>query len=236
MTQSTLSSFINNLVLHALDQGFEISVHYSFASFKEVCTNLEGKEEPVDFFLPENADGKALWICGRDRAGQIVHVQAIGMFETGQGNLADYFAGNAGAFLSHDHGVTVEGSIFDDAPCTKRLAGRFCYHGENWLHPSLRAQALTMLLPRLAIALGHQHWSPDYIIGLLTPFLSYKGMAIRYGYPHCMSAIHWYRPGDGDYETDWMCWMNSEDVDHLIKQSVLKEQSYFAGRGKKLVA
>lgn len=236
MTQTNISSFVDGLLVQTLEQGLNISIHYSFSGFRALCAELEGKAQPVNFFRPSRADGKALWICGRNRDGQVIHVQAVGRFETGADCLATYFATNASDFLSHGHGTVVAGSVFDDAPCTKALSGRFCYHGEMWLHPAIRARALTMLLPRLAIALAYQHWAPDYTIGLLTPFLSYKGIAIRYGYPHCMSAIHWYRPEDGDYETDWLCWMNAEEVGHLVKQSVSKEQSYFAGGRQKLVA
>lgn len=234
MFETTTQDYIDTILGLAGEIGITCTVQTDFREFLDLCRFLDGKARPISLFDPNLTDvddGNAFWIKGTDANGQVVHVQAVRNLNTGDSSLARHFERNARLYMIQDCDIDLARSEFHSAPCTASIHGNICYHGEIWLHKRLRGKALTLLLPRLAIAMAHQKWDPDYILGFTHPKHSYKGIAVQYGYMHCQAgAINWYVPANDSYEIDWLVWLSREEMEYLTAFPVEEERAYFMPR------
>jgi hypothetical protein len=107
-----------------------------------------------------------------------------------------------------------------EAPATKQITGKVCYHGEIWLKGGkngYRGSGLGASLPSLGMAIALLRWRPDFMYGFGFEALIMKGVLLRYGYCHMQpTAIYWERPYRDKPLDVWIVWMSQRDLEELF--------------------
>ena len=85
--------------------------------------------DPAQKLLPHS---KAIWVVGRNGAGQVVHTQAMRLLDLGEQTLAQYLQARFHDFPPAGLDINHDGSWFRPGPAAHRIRGRVCYHGEMW--------------------------------------------------------------------------------------------------------
>jgi hypothetical protein len=207
----------------AREQGLYLQIGSDFTVFKKVRDAQVGRSSLSPMFDPtrcriEPADG--FWIIGTDNLGRVVHTQAMLLNQMGQQTLGQFLYTNRVIYAPPGEEVNLETTIYNRAPCTRRIKGRVAYHGELWLSEEFRGNRNTTILPRLALGLALRQWSPDFVFGLMNPLLCCKGLSAREGYMHVEpGGILWDQAGKDEPLEEWIVWMARDDLEYLMEFS-----------------
>ena len=191
--------FVSVICEIAESRGIHIRVCSDFEAFQEALKAQREAPPIYPMFDPacsyvDLANG--FWIMGIDDNGELVHTQAVRRLDLTDCSLAEHLALHHQKYVIQGHPIDKSRSIYDRAPAWQSITGTVCYHGQLWLkggENGYRDRALTATLPRLALALSHMKWSPDFIFGFISPTLACGGLAAREGYAHMEPGI-WHTP------------------------------------------
>lgn len=172
--------------------------------------------DPVHVRFPED-DG--FWFAGTDQNGKLVFTQAVRLLRVEGQSFCDYMRANYVAFPPAGLPIDFDRSFYHPGPGARRMSGTIAYHGDVWMSgdSAYRGTGLSSILARLALVTSLMTWSPDHMIGFIIKKLAFKGLGEREGYFHSDPAsLHWYAHGRPDPMVAHMCWMNREDLRHLL--------------------
>jgi hypothetical protein len=207
----------------AAEAGVTLELLDDFTELRRVVERTPNRAPLTPVFDNRVSDvhaGNAFWMLGRGPDGAVVHLQAVRRDDLEGESLSEHLARHGALFLSPHIPAVPEGSDYAACRYMRSMTGRICYHGEVWLSPEgdYRGRGLSVLLPRMGVALALMRWSPDYIYGLVHPDLVLKGIPARYGYMHAHPhGVRWRRTdGDGTLD-EAITWMTADDMRDLVE-------------------
>ncbi len=215
--------YINSIERIAERHGMRLEVSSDFEAFR--CIRAMQPERPPisPLFDPHVCDidaNNGFWIKGTSDSGEIVHVQAVRLENMTDTSLAEHLYKYRDIYAPPGVHVDLELSRFCATPSSRIITGRVCYHGELWLKGGpngYRGHGLTAALPRLALALAHLSWRPDFMFGLVHPMAACKGLPAREGYMHLEpGGIMWQRQDRSEIYDEWLVWMSHTDLQYLM--------------------
>lgn len=204
----------HNLVLE-IGSDFQ---HYGAVLAKHRPEQAIGK--PFDPALHTMNESNAFWILGWTKEGELIHTQAMRMFDLGGLRLSDYLAHNFRDFPPTGLDLDMERSTYRPGPGAGRIKGQVFYHGELWVKrdPRFRGTGLPGALARFAMATCVLRWSPDHIFGFMPEGLAYRGLMEREGYMHSdPGALTWHIKEKDTPLRGFMTYMSHEDLSFILK-------------------
>jgi hypothetical protein len=216
--------YISNIDQIAGRHGMKIEVSSDFEAFRQLrCAQQE--RTPISPVFDCRATGlngaNGFWIKGTSEDGELVHLQAVRLEDLTGLSLAEHLYKHRQVYAPPGVEVDLEQTDYAATPASHRITGKVCYHGELWLKGGpngYRGHGLTAALPRLALALAHMAWSPDFMFGLVHPMAACKGLPAREGYMHLEpGGILWQRKESEEIYDEWLVWMGHTDLQHLLR-------------------
>jgi len=216
--------YVSSVQQIAERHGMKIEVSNDFEAFREIRVTQPDRLPLSPMFDHQASDigaANGFWIKGSTDSGELVHLQAVRLEDLTGASLGEHLFTHRAVYAPPGAEVDLERSEYAAAPGSRQITGRVCYHGELWLKGGpngFRGHGLTAALPRLAMALAHMAWSPDYMFGLVHPMAACKGLAAREGYMHLEpGGILWQRKGGGETYDEWLVWMSHNDLQYLLR-------------------
>lgn len=132
-------------------------------------------------------DQNVFVIIGRDAAGDVVATQAARLYNWSNTNFAAE-AASLRLFYPDPKLQKLGNERIDiTAPMAELIAGRVCFSGGVWFHPTYRGRLLTAVLPRISRAYAFTRWFTDVTVTIMAEKLAKCGVAARCGY----TEINW---------------------------------------------
>ena len=220
--------YVSSIEQIAERHGMKIDVSCDFEAFRALRDTQENRLPISPIFNHQNGTLDAtngFWIKGTTDSGELVHLQAVRLEDMTGASLGEHLYQHRGIYAPPGVEVDLEGSQYSMSPAARSITGKVCYHGELWLKggPSgFRGHGLTAALPRLAMALAHMAWAPDFMFGLVHPMAACKGLPAREGYMHLEpGGIRWHRKDCPEVYDEWLVWMSHSDLQYLLQFSPL---------------
>ncbi len=159
-----------------------------------------------------------LWLAGFSKSGELVHTQAIKLFDIGQLSLEAFLHNQVWNIFPPGYSPDYTKRKFHLSDDAKKMRGKIVYHGEIWLKDQYRGGALSVLLSRLMLIWSVILWRPDYILGFQLPITSMKGLAVRESYMRMeqRSLVMFNEQTEAFFEA-WLVWMNQSEAVFNLK-------------------
>lgn len=159
--------------------------------------------------------GEGRWLVGRDEDGKVVALQALRALNISS-SLADHLGRNA-AYYAADEKDADHSRARSECRLTHRMSGRVVYHGEVWLHESMRGAGLAFVMPRMAMAIAVSAFGAEWVFGLSYPKTAHRGILSRYGYWRNIPGALVWRDQVGEVQySNWICACEVEEDIHDI--------------------
>lgn len=218
----TGAQFVTAILDMASEHGMVIEMGSDFDLYESYISSHRTHQPlglPFDPKLHDMNEDSGFWIVGWNESGELVHTQAMRLFNLGGLALSDYLGQRFVDFPPTGLDLDLERSHYQPGPGAKRISGRACYHGELWVKGDdrYRGTGLPGLLARFALATCVLRWSPDHIFGFMPERYAFRGLAEREGYMHTdPGALAWYPKGSTTPLKGFMTYMGRDDLSHLI--------------------
>lgn len=201
-------------------RGMHLKFGRDFDFYCEQVDRQTGRSKVMEQFSPDgDMDGAvdAVWICGFDADGELLHTQAMQLHELGEASVADHIRRALPRYMVHSPSVIPASITALPGPKISRLRGRVVYHGEMWVAPHLRDMAVASLVNRLGMYWSMKSWDPDSVFGLMSWVLAAQGFGSRIGYMHSEAmTLRWKRSDGNNQHQVWAVFMEREDLDFLL--------------------
>jgi hypothetical protein len=203
--------------------GVTIVTGSDFAEYKQIMA--QGRPDhapglPFDESLHDLNEASGLWIAGYDQDGDLMHTQALRLFNLGKRNLSGYLEANFCDFRPASIAIDRQRSRYRPGPGAHRISGQTVYHGDVWLGGApgrYRGTGLSSILGRLAFSSAMRKWNPNHIFGFMAKSVAQKGFPERQGYIHCEPHAITYAVRDGGPGLDgFMVYMDREDIRFIL--------------------
>lgn len=162
-----------------------------------------------------------LWICGFDREGDLIHTQAVRLFDLSGTTLAMHLNDHRHKYITPDSTPDPDLTFYTGPEALRTITGRVCYQGDFWIRSrglgGPRSQGATSLLSRVLLEMMVAVWNPSYVFALIPKQLAAKGAHLRYGYTHCEPG-RWLGPDQQVTDEDYLIWMAGSDLANLMSQ------------------
>lgn len=223
MTAHSLFRVISNvssLLKELEDAGVFLEIGDDFSTFRRLRNSQtdRGKLFPMFDVASSYVDGSnALWICGFDEHGDLVHTQAIRLLEI-KTSLSEHLRHHRHKYITPGSTPDPDSTYFSNLPSLQKMSGQIGYHGEFWLKGGTvgrRSQGMTSVLARIAFELTMTLWSPDFMFAFVPTPLATRGVAVRYGYAHCEYGA-WYGPDQEVTSEEMLLWMSNQDLETYL--------------------
>ncbi|MCA1371776.1 hypothetical protein I6F15_31515 [Bradyrhizobium sp. BRP14] len=209
--------------------GIRFKMGEDFDRYLEITTSIGGKSPTFPMFRPDCSrlePGRAFWIIGEDRSGEVAHVQALRVDDLRATNLAEHLESLKACYADPKSQAGSGSSCVCSASTARKITGAVVYQGDVWLRGDFRGQGLPRMFSSVAFGLAWAKWSPDFIYGLVPTWSIEKGVADLYGYLHKEAHGSILRlPDRGIEDDDWLVWLTRREVSHLIKRTVTENLS-----------
>lgn len=219
-----VANFIASAAMMVDELGITLESGTDFSVYKTELQGLAGRGALIPVFDPDSTtfdENDAFWIIGRDDNQEIVHTQAVRMFDLGKDHLAAFLEPRMEEFTPTTWAFDEELSDFVAAPGSLEVKGKVCCHGEFWIKggpQGFRTKGLAIFLTRLGMALSAMKWSPDYVFALMQSLTICKGLAARAGFLHtAQTNLYWEVPDYPENLEVWMTWVSRNDINYLMK-------------------
>ncbi len=224
--EALLSQQISEFATVISSYGLVLQIGTDFDEFLK-CSSKQPLRHPINpIFDPEQSEisrSNGFWILGHDKSGEIVHTQAMKLLDLTHTDLEGYLKMRPWDLRPFGNTIDPTTMNFNLTEASARITGRVTYHGELWIKggpDGFRGGCLTILLTRLMILLAMLRWTPDFLIGLQSPFTAIKGLAIREGYMHMeQQSILWPQKKPANVVEDWLVWMNYTEAEFNLRLS-----------------
>jgi hypothetical protein len=162
------------------------------------------------------------WFLGRDRdSRRVVHIQAVGLINLGNQNLAGYLQDHAWLYHPYGEDVCPQYCSFP-ARGARQITGQVCYQGELWVRPGrdgFQGQGLARKLVRMAILLGYELFSPDYLWAFISERKARARFPQRWGYANCQSdGVVWRNADHEELMREWLIWSSRPELVELAAE------------------
>ncbi|MER9331439.1 hypothetical protein [Mesorhizobium sp. M0488] len=212
--------------------GMEVEVGDDFDEYINITKDVVGKAPTYPNFRPDCSwleSGRAFWIVGRDRSGQVAHVQALRMDDLSTTSLAEHLESLKGCYAHPKSMASSDSSCACHAPAARQIAGIVAYHGDLWLRDDFRGQGFPSALAGIAFGLAWAKWSPDFIYALVPTWIIEKGVADQYGYLHREPHGSVLRLSNlGIKDDDSLIWLTKSELSGLIWLTINADESIFS--------
>lgn len=220
---SSLFSAITHLTGRARDEGLYLTVSDDFDALIEAARRAPGRAPIAPAFDPrvcELGAQNGFWVLGTDGQGQVSHLQAVRLIDTGRRTLRQHLNTHLLEFAPPQCAVDPDKSA-SEAPTTKALGGRLCYHGELWLRggpDGFRGRGLSAVLTRLGIVLAYLRWAPAVTFALVSAWSIEKALTDAYGYINAEpKGAVWSIEGRAEKQEEWLVWITPEQLAALLE-------------------
>lgn len=218
----TGAQFATEIAKLARSHGISLQIGTDFKVYSDSIA-MHRTEQPLGApFDPEKqaiTTADAFWIQGWNRAGDLVHTQAMRRFSL-PGTLADFLTTGFRAFPPSGLALNLDASRYLPGPGARAIRGQCCYHGEAWLkggESGFRGTGIAGTLARFALANAVLRWSPDFIFGFMPEHHAFRGLVEREGYMHSdPGALFWHLVDSPEILRGYMVWMGREDLIHMM--------------------
>ncbi|WP_432449001.1 hypothetical protein [Aliiroseovarius marinus] len=218
----TGAQYVTAILDMANDKGLMIEMGSDFNLYGKYIEEHRTHQPLGDPFNPklhQMSEDNGFWIAGWNENGELVHTQAMRLFDLQGAVLSDYLTRNFQAFPPTGLDLDMARSNYQPGPGARRIAGKTCYHGELWVRGDdrYRGTGLPGMLARFALATCVLRWSPDFIFGFMPEKYAFRGLAEREGYMHTdPGALSWFAKGSNAPLKGFMTYMGREDLSHLL--------------------
>ena len=209
-----LSSIINELE----DLGMRVELGDDFSEFRLYRNSQSDRSSVYPMFDVASSyidESNGFWICGFNQADELVHTQAIRLFDMSGISLGRHLNIHRHKYITPNTTPDPDLTFYSGPEALRTITGKVCYHGEFWLPArglgGPRSQGVTPLLSRILFEIMYRSWNPDYIFALVPKQLATRGAHLRYGYNHCEPGI-WLGPDKQVTEEDYLIWMNADEI------------------------
>ncbi|RAZ70791.1 hypothetical protein DPM35_31925 [Mesorhizobium atlanticum] len=224
ITGLDVSRYISSFHTASRHRGMEFEVGDDFDEYINITKIIVGKAPTYPNFRPDCSwleSGRAFWIVGRDRSGQVAHVQALRMDDLRSTNLAEHLESLKGCYAHPKSMTSSDSSCACHAPAARQIAGIVVYHGDLWLRDDFRGQGFPSALAGIAFGLAWAKWSPDFIYALVPGWIIEKGVAEQYGYLNREPRGSVLRLSNlGIEDDDWLIWLTKNELSGLIRRTL----------------
>jgi hypothetical protein len=228
-------------ILNAIqDYAIDVEVGSDFSAYRELRRPSLNSRPVYPMFDVRSSfvdESNALWIAGRDATGELVHTQAMRLFDMGTTTLGDHLRCHQQKYVTPGLVDNPCKTRYEAGGCLDRISGKVCYHGEFWIDSGpngLRGSGAIALLSRLAFELAELTWGPDYVFGFVAARYALKGTPIRHGYYHAEPG-RWIDADGHVFSDEWLVWMGAEDIAALNRtpfEASFRELEAAAERGR----
>ncbi|MCA1444439.1 hypothetical protein I6F07_30490 [Ensifer sp. IC4062] len=229
VTPLDVSRYICSFDGAARKAGIRFKMGEDFERYLEITTSIVGKSPTFPMFRPDCSrlePGRAFWIIGEDRSGEVAHVQALRVDDLRATNLAEHLESLKACYADPKSQASSGSSCVCSASTARKITGAVVYQGDVWLRGDFRGQGLPRMFSSVAFGLAWAKWSPDFIYGLVPTWSIEKGVADLYGYLHKEAHGSILRlPDRGIEDDDWLVWLTRREVSHLIKHTMTENLS-----------
>lgn len=188
--------------------GMTLTIHHDLADF--AAAKIAARGLPTS---PCFQSGDGLWIAGRDRNGDIGHLQAIVFCALR--SVHDELTDPSLRYAACD---TAEPIVAVDCDLQGEIRGRLAYHGEMWLRPDFRRRNLAGPLGNLAIVSAYAKWRPDLIWGLIIPSRANAGYTTKVvAHRHWGPGVRWLARDGNEVLRESVCWLNGTEIEKTIR-------------------
>lgn len=208
---------------HLRELGVRLEMGHDFEEYRELVAEARPDHPIGDPFNPDKepvGKGNALWIAGRDSAGDLMHLQALRTLPVQQGPVAEYFRRNFRRFSPSELDIDFERSRYRAGPGAKRMTGTVVYSGETWIGGkpgTYRGTGLSTTLGKYAMLTAQREFGADYVVGFMARPVAYKGFCLRMGFMHAEPlALRWYVKGNDTPLEGVMVYMSADDIDFVL--------------------
>jgi len=215
------AQFATSIADLADNMGMKLQVGDDFQHYADMIRELRTDQplgDPFNLEKQELTHENAFWISGWDKAGDLVHTQAIRRLQI-KNSLADFMQKSFRQFPPSGCDLDMGRSTYTPGPGARGIRGVVCYHGEAWLRSGkggFRGTGIAGALARFAMTTAVLRWSPDYIFCFVPEGLAYRGLVEREGYMHTDPGALAWQLRDGPQLRGFMGWMGREDLTHMM--------------------
>ncbi len=220
---ATFMNYARSLTSEIRDSGLKLEFSTDFEELRNVCARLPSKCQVTDVFNPDKFDigpHNGFWLCGRDSANEIVHIQAMRV-DNIMTNLADHWKKSGDAYRIPTHDVIPDETVYNAAPAAMTIKGSVAYHGEFFISPGsegFRQHKLHGKLSMVAVLTASARFETDYIYGFITRPNVLRGLCAQFGYIHAFPySVRWKLRGQSEPFDEYLVWTTSEEVAQLVK-------------------
>lgn len=229
MTAESNFAYVNrvsSLVNSIARVGMRVEVGSDFSEYGRLRAGQvsEGRLAPYPMFdsaVSYVDDTNGFWIAGYSKDNELVHTQAVRLFELSSTTLAKHLSTHREKYITPNSSPDPARTSYEGPCAIETITGRVCYHGDFWVRGQglggARSQGLTNHLSQLLMEVAYQTWRFDFIFALLPKALAQKGVSVRYGYAHGGWG-KWIGPDEQITEEDYFVWMTGHDVSAFSKQ------------------
>lgn len=217
------ANFISSATKLITNNGLTIETGSDFSALEFFIRKQSERSALTSMFASSNnnlGEDTGFWIIGRSKNGELVHTQAIRLFDLGENSLASFMNSRFHEFTPKSWQVDRIHSNYQAASGSQQISGTVCYHGEFWLKGGVggcRGDGLTVIFARIAIIISLMKWSPDFIFALMHSRTICKGLAAKAGFMHTeQNNLFWKIPGQDESLEAWTAWLSRDDIRHLL--------------------
>lgn len=221
MSVRNLVSMVMNVsgLIKELEQaGMRVVIGDDFSEYR-LYRNTQTDRNPLypmfDVASSYIDDTNGFWICGFDKAGELIHTQAVRLLDLSGVSLAHHLNVHRHKYITPYTTPDPDLTFYSGPDSLRSITGKVCYHGEFWLPArglgGPRSQGATTLLSRILFEVMAGTWQPDYVFAFVPKQLAAKGAHLRYGYSHCEPG-RWIGPDRQVTEEDYLIWMSAGDI------------------------
>lgn len=213
---------VSNLMKELETAGIYLEIGGDFSTFRRLRNSQADRSKIFPMFDVASSyvdANNAFWICGFDENNELIHTQAIRLLDIRNGSLSDHLRDHRHKYITPGSTPDPDRTFFSHLPTLDRISGRVGYHGEFWIKGGKvgrKSQGLTAVLSRIAFELAMDLWSPDYVFGFVPVQLATRGVAVRYGYPHCEFGV-WHGPDQEVTSKEMLVWMSNQDMQNSLE-------------------
>lgn len=198
-------------------KGFKLSVETDFNLYRKIRRNQDGRSDLAPLFdakmsfIPPNT---GFWLKLVDEEGEILHTQAVRMHHLNEESLFDHVAHSKLMYVPpeihdvDDYDIRISESF-------KEISNTISYHGDAWIHKSLRTSRLNLLLGRYGLAAAKLFWNVDCYFAFMSNDNVTSGLDKRAGFFNSRPAT--WAQDDHVLCRYWLVWLEKQDIDELIE-------------------
>ncbi|MET4449830.1 hypothetical protein ABIB75_008144 [Bradyrhizobium sp. GM2.2] len=166
----------------ATQKGIKLSIGFDFHEYSSITRVTSTKQPTSRTFQPPIKSGDGFWMIGVDKNNDIAVLQAVRLYELSRTSFAEHLEKT----FSDDRAIheSPHDSWTCLAPSARKMTGKVAYHGDAWVRRDYRGLGMPKVMGGIAFGVSFAMWTPDYVCGLVEPWLLDKGVVAQYAYAH----------------------------------------------------